>query len=53
MGDALRDALYRAGLTQITPKAPDVRFDLVQPSGKLDLTAKDRIMLKTFGISAD
>ena len=60
MGDALRDALFRAGIQQLLQRDPSnvirdmalaAQFPLVHPSATLDLSEADRVMLKTFRIS--
>lgn len=52
MGDALREAMYRAGLAQMAKHKAD-HLPLVQPSGTLTLTDADRAMLAQFKIKAD
>ena len=54
MGDSLREDLCRAGLIQrLAAQQKSELLPLVQPSAQLDLTDADRVMLKTFRISAD
>jgi hypothetical protein len=61
MGDALRDAMFRAGLAQMLQfrhradagYVVNVATGVVRPAPSLSFTDKDRIMLKSFGIKAD